>query len=237
MHKNNLNITIASDPKEELMQRHNGKILKNKLKNDVINFDDLELYFKDSIKNTSSWISEYICKNDKTELFDFFLNTDFENYVYSSTWSQGQSEEVLDNKLVYLNRTHVYKKIIKSIGNKWKDKTIIDFGAGKGIHSWLLADLFKEVVSVEVLGEDLYLALQIHERLGLRSNVKFYLGDITTCYDEIIIKHRPDFLMFQIGYGFFHIKDKYDAGKVVISESCDFAKSISDKYQIPFHYQ
>ena len=45
---NNLNITIASDPQEELMQKNNKKILKNKLKNDVINFEELEQSYKES---------------------------------------------------------------------------------------------------------------------------------------------------------------------------------------------
>lgn len=238
---NNLNITIASDPQEELMQKYNKKILKNKLKNDVINFEELEQSYKEDVfeRISPDWFNNYIFKEDKIQPFFDYTGTGFENYIRSNEWHPGEPKEIL-NKLRYLHREDTYNKITQAIGNDWKDKTIVDFGAGFGIHSWLLTDLFKEVIAVEVMVLDLLIALQMHKRLGVRSNVKFYLGDIVTCFDEIITNHKPDFLMFQIGYGFHHIKSKYEAEyrwSEINSESYNLAKSISDKYQIPFLYR
>jgi hypothetical protein len=227
---NNLNITIASEPKEELMQNFNKQLLQNKSKNDIITFDELE-----QCVIGAGWLNDYLFKPDKIQPFFDYSDMAFEKYILSSVWHPGEPEEIF-NKLKYINRKRAYDKIIKSIGNNWKDKTIVDFGAGKGIHSWLLADLFKEVIAVEVISSDLSIALQMHKRLGVRSNVKFYLGDIMTCYDEIITKHKPDFLMFQIGYGFHHIKQNFSQTKQGKGTSSELAKSISDKYQIPFYY-
>jgi tRNA/tmRNA/rRNA uracil-C5-methylase (TrmA/RlmC/RlmD family) len=237
---NNLNIAIASDPQEPLMQKHSKKILKNKLKNDVINFDELEQSYKEDVieRISPTWFNLYLFTPDKIQPFFDYTGTGFENYIRSNEWHPGEPKEIF-NKLKYLNREKTYNKITQTIGNNWKDKTIVDFGAGFGIHSWLLADLFKEVIAVDVLALDLLIALQMHKRLGVRSNVKFYLGDIVTCFDEIITNHKPDFLMFQIGYGFHHIKSKYEAKALwneLNSESFNLAKSISDKCQIPFFY-
>ena len=228
-----MNVKIISDPTEQLMQQHNHKILQHKTKYDIITFDELDqTYRKEAYEEIDSWLPRYICDLDEIDLFKFSDEGVFERHIHDSIWSTKESTKILD-RLKFLQRSWTYKEITKALGENWKDKTIIDFGAGKCIHSWLLADLFKQVVSVDILSVDLLIGLTIHQRLGCRDNINFYLGDITTCYDEVIETHKPDFLLFQLGYGFHHLKDYIDAP----SKGYNLAKSISDKHQIPFFYK
>ena len=228
-----MNIQIISDPLEQPIHQINHEILKNKTKYGNITFNELkQVYDQEANARMDWWLPMYI-GFDETRPINFFDEGVFEQYIYDSIWKSNESPTILSDRLRFLARDRAYKQISESIGTNWKDKTIIDFGAGKCIHSWLLADLFKQVVSVDILSVDLFIGLTIHQRLGYRNNVNFYLGDITTCYDEIIEKYQPDFLLFQLGGGFYHLA--HDAataptlGKIL-------AQSISDKYKIPFYY-
>lgn len=229
--------TIASDPTKEYMKRYNS-FLGEKTKNETITLAELEETYSTHITESMKlWLPVYIHKQDKLQDFQFSDSEAFKQYITDSQWFPGQLVNTLKTHLKFLAREPVYATIKNAIGDNWQEKTILEFAAGKCIHSWLLGDLFKQVISVELQAKEVCIGLKINQILGIKPNVSFYIGDITTCCDELIEKHRPAFLLFQMGNGFVHISDKNKQTRENISkDGKELAKEIANKHNLPYWY-
>jgi hypothetical protein len=208
-------------------------------KYDIISFDLLEkLYQNYDTQEMNKWMQLYFFEQDSREPFKFEDEVKFKNFIYDSIWKINDNNEILFKKLKFLCRTVVYQKIKETIGSDWHNKTILEFGAGKCIHSWLLGGLFKKVVAVEIQSKEIYIGLKIHQILGERNNVDFYLGDIETCHEELIEKYKPDFLLFQMGLGFWSLNDKFrkERPNLISEEGNKIAQTIASKYNLPYWY-
>lgn len=248
MVKHPLTCRIGSSFDEPLFQKFNLPLVPLDLqKNQPISLEVLEKIYEQSyILEMNKWMPTYLFERDVTEPFSFQDQSRFKQYVLDSIWEPQEVDflrktpqtQILFDKLKFLGRYRVYDHIKKTIGLDWKNKTIIDFAAGKCIHSWLLGGLFRKVAAVEIQSKEIYIGLKIHEILGPRPNVDFIIADIESCYEEVINQYKPDFLMFQMGMGFWSLNQKYrQTGSHLIAPiGKELAEKIANKFGIPFWY-
>jgi hypothetical protein len=236
-------VTLSSNFNDHYIKNYNTE-LEYLEKFGKIKLDLLEkTYSNHEQREMSHWLPEYICGPDKVNNFTHNSN-EFKEHIMNSKWT---NDELIDEStglkyLNYLGRIALYKQITKALGSDWSNKVIVDFGAGKCIHGWLLGELFKKVALVDNQAKELFIGLKIHNHLGKRDNVDFHLGDIETCYETIIEEYKPDFLIFQLGMGFWRLNDicKDESGKrmdnQIISEGKEIVKKISSKYSLPYWF-
>ena len=236
-------ITLLSDFNDHYIKEFNAE-LEYVEKFGEIKIDLLEeTYGNHEQREMTHWLPRYICEPDKVNNFTHNSN-EFKEHIINSKWT---NDEPIDNTtglkyLNYLGRINLYKQIKNALGSDWSNKVVVDFGAGKCIHGWLLGELFKKVALVDNQAKELFIGLKTHDYLGKKDNVHFYLGNIETCYESVIEKYEPDFLIFQLGMGFWRLNDicKDKSGRrineEIISEGKKIAEKISSKYNLPYWF-